>query len=142
MDLGIKGKVAFVEGSSHGMARATAELSAREGAKVAVAALAADREAVDEVVAAIIAAGGEAVGVVGDLTVREDVEKAVADVTKALGPPDIAVNNVGGPPTGNFDDVTDQAFTQALEQMTMSTVDRSARPSLTCVNRSGGATSR
>jgi 3-oxoacyl-[acyl-carrier protein] reductase len=122
MDLGIRGKVAFVEGSSHGMGRATAELLAGEGAKVAVAALAADGEAVDEVVAGIIAAGGEAVGVVGDLTVRDDVERAVAEVTEALGPPDIAVNNVGGPPTGNFNDVSDQAFVQALEQMTMSMV--------------------
>jgi 3-oxoacyl-[acyl-carrier protein] reductase len=122
VDLGIRGKVAFVEGSSHGMGRATAELLAGEGAKVAVAALAADREAVDEVVASIIAAGGEAVGVVGDLTIRDDVERAIAEATEALGPPDIAVNNVGGPPTGNFNDVTDQAFVQGLEQMTMSMV--------------------
>ena len=140
MDLGIRGKVAFVEGSSHGMGRATAELLAGEGAKVAVAALPADRDAVDEVVAAITAAGGDAVGVVGDLTVREDVERAVAETTEALGPPDIAVNNVGGPPTGNFDDVTDLAFAQALEQMTMSMVYLVAPLSPICVTKNGAAT--
>ena len=122
MELGITGKVAFVSGGSNGMGRATAELFGREGCKVVVAALPADKESIDETVEAIRDAGGEAIGVAADLTVRDEVEQAVATATSALGPPDIAVCNVGGPPPGNFFDVTDEAFVKALDQMTMSMV--------------------
>ncbi len=112
----------------------------REGCKVVVAALPADKESIYiETVEAIRDAGGEAIGVAADLTVRDEVEQAVATATSALGPPDIAVCNVGGPPPGNFFDVTDEAFVKALDQMTMSTgVPLSRGPSSrTCASQVG-----
>jgi NAD(P)-dependent dehydrogenase (short-subunit alcohol dehydrogenase family) len=122
MDLGIAGKIAFVSGGSMGMGRATAELFATEGCRVAVAALEQDKDSIDETVAAITASGGHAIGVAADLTVKEDVRRAVAETTAALGPPDIAVANVGGPKSGYLFDVTDEDFMVSHQQMTMSMV--------------------
>ena len=129
MDLGIAGKVAFVSGGSMGMGRATAELFGREGCRVVVAALERDQESIDDTVKAIVGAGGEAVGVSGDLTVKANVERAVGTAREAFGvTPDIVVANVDGPGVGYFDDVPDEAFDQAHRQMTMSMVT-SAGPS-------------
>jgi 3-oxoacyl-[acyl-carrier protein] reductase len=123
MDLGIAGKVAFVSGGSMGMGRATAELFAQEGCRVVVAALPEHAESIDETVQAIRAGGGEAVGVAADLTVEDDVERAVAAADTAFGSrPDIAIANVGGPKQGEFFDVTNDDFSAALHQMAMSMV--------------------
>jgi len=123
VDLGIAGKVAFVSGGSMGMGRATAELLGQEGCRVVVAALERDQESIDETVKAIVGAGGEAVGVAGDLTVKANVERAVGTAREAFGvTPDIVVANVDGPGAGYFDDVPDEAFDQAHRQMTMSMV--------------------
>ncbi|HWE55259.1 MAG TPA: SDR family oxidoreductase [Acidimicrobiales bacterium] len=122
MDLGIAGKIAFVSGGSMGMGRATAELFATEGCRVAVAALEQHKDSIDETVAAITASGGHAIGVAADLTVKDDVCRAVAETTAAFGPPDIAVANVGGPKSGYLFDVTDEDFMVSHQQMTMSMV--------------------
>jgi 3-oxoacyl-[acyl-carrier protein] reductase len=123
MDLGIKGRVAFVSGGSMGMGRSAAELFAQEGCRVVIVALPRDQDSIDETVAAITAAGGEAVGVGADLTVRAEVERAVGTAASTFGsPPDIAVANVDGPGTGNFDDVSDDDFRVAMDRMMMSMV--------------------
>lgn len=120
MDLGIAGKVAFVSGGSRGIGRAAAELLAAEGVRVIVAARGED--AVNETVEAIRRGGGVAVGVAADLTVAEDVERAVAEGTEALGPPEIAITNVHGPGPGNFFDLTEDQFASAFREMTLSVV--------------------
>lgn len=120
MDLGIAGKVAFVSGGSKGIGRATAELLAADGARVIVAAR--GKEGVDETVEAIRRAGGDAVGIAADLTVEEEVDRAVAEGTSTLGPPDIAITNVHGPGPGNFFDLTDDQFASAFREMTLSVV--------------------
>jgi 3-oxoacyl-[acyl-carrier protein] reductase len=122
VDLGIEGKVALVAGASKGMGRAAAELLAREGCRVAVAALERDQDSIDETVAGIIEAGGEAIGVAADFTDGGQVERAVAKVTKELGSPDIAIANVDGPGPGSFDEVSDERFMRAMSDMTMSVV--------------------
>jgi NADP-dependent 3-hydroxy acid dehydrogenase YdfG len=76
MDLGIAGKVAFVSGGSMGMGRTTAELFAREGCRVVVAALPEHKESIDDTVGAIQAGGGQAVGVAADLTKEDDVDRS------------------------------------------------------------------
>jgi 3-oxoacyl-[acyl-carrier protein] reductase len=98
MDLKINGKVAFVSGGSKGIGRAVAERLAAEGANVIV--VATGKTAVDETVAAIRRNGGEAAGIVADLTVREDIERAVREGSERLGPPDIVIFN-GVSPRGS-----------------------------------------
>ena len=117
MDFGIAGKVALVSGGSKGMGRATAEDLGREGCKVIVTARGA--EAVDETVAAIRAAGGTAIGVCGDFTRKDEIERICAQGKAAFGPIDIGVFNVYGPQSGRYDEVTDEALLQAYNDMVM-----------------------
>jgi 3-oxoacyl-[acyl-carrier protein] reductase len=123
MDLGIADKVAFVSGGSMGMGRTTAELFAQEGCRVVVAALPEHKESIDDTVASIRAGGGQAIGVAADLTVEDDVDRAVAAAAEAFGSrPDIAVANVGGPKPGDFVDVSNDDFTNALHNMALSMI--------------------
>lgn len=90
----LAGKVALVTGAGQNIGRAIALTLARDGAQVAVNGRA-RRAAVDEVVAAIIAAGGQAAGVMGDVSVPEDAARIVAETLAAFGGIDILVSNAG-----------------------------------------------
>jgi 3-oxoacyl-[acyl-carrier protein] reductase len=103
MDLGVKGKVALVCASSHGLGFATAARLAREGASVVICGRNAD--AVDFARGQIAADGGKATGIAIDLTSAGDRVRLIREVNEALGPIDIAVLNTGGPPTGTFDSI-------------------------------------
>jgi len=86
-------KIALVIGASSGIGYATAKLFAREGAALVVGAR---RQAeLDQLVAEIAAAGGEAVALAGDVR-EESYAKALVDLATArFGGVDIAFNNVG-----------------------------------------------
>jgi 3-oxoacyl-[acyl-carrier protein] reductase len=100
MDLGVKGKVALVCASSHGLGFATACRLAREGAAVVICGR--DPDAVEVAKGQIAADGGKAIGISVDLTSTVDRIRLIREVQSALGPIDIAVLNTGGPPTGTF----------------------------------------
>lgn len=96
MDLGLAGKTVILSGGSKGIGRAIAEEFAREGAHVAIAAR--GREALDETVEAIRAAGGSVTGIQADMTNAEQIHKAVTTATETFGaPPDIAISNLDAP---------------------------------------------
>ncbi|AGB70757.1 MULTISPECIES: SDR family NAD(P)-dependent oxidoreductase [Rhizobium] len=86
----LTGKVAIVAGAGRGIGRATAELFAAEGAKVAVLSLTPAN--VNAVVAHIQSKGGTALGVVCDLSDGEQIAEAVAKVVQTFGGIDILVN--------------------------------------------------
>jgi 3-oxoacyl-[acyl-carrier protein] reductase len=88
----MKDKVAIVTGASRGIGAAIAKALARQGAKVAVNYVA-NRGAGQKVVEEIAAAGGRAILVRADATVRAEVEAMVRGVEAELGPVDILVNN-------------------------------------------------
>ncbi|WP_210440531.1 SDR family NAD(P)-dependent oxidoreductase [Nocardioides xinjiangensis] len=90
----LSGRVALVTGAGapEGIGFATARLLGALGAGVAVAATT-DRAL--ERAAELEEHGVRAVGVVGDLTVEEQVRALVATVTATLGPPTVLVNNAG-----------------------------------------------
>lgn len=94
MDLQLKGKRALVTGSSSGIGEAIAHVLAEEGASVVVHGRSVERAAA--VRDAIVAAGGTAHAVTGDLSVAETVEQVAREVTAALGGVDILINNSGG----------------------------------------------
>jgi len=100
MDLGVKGKVALVCASSHGLGFATAARLAREGASVVICGR--DADAVESARGQIAADGGKAIGIAVDLTSVIDRIRLVREAQSALGAIDIAVLNTGGPPTGTF----------------------------------------
>jgi hypothetical protein len=81
-------KSALITGGGGGIGRATALAFAREGARVAVADLAA--EAAEETVALINQAGGQAMSLTGDITSADVVRATVAKVVATYGRLDCA----------------------------------------------------
>ncbi|HTY68321.1 MAG TPA: SDR family oxidoreductase [Alphaproteobacteria bacterium] len=89
----LKDKVAIVTGASSGIGRGIAEAFAAEGAKTVIAAR---RKAVlDEMAAAIRAAGGEVLAAPTDVTKEAEVAALFAKTREAYGRVDIVVNNAG-----------------------------------------------
>ncbi|MGK2240067.1 SDR family oxidoreductase (plasmid) [Rhodococcus qingshengii] len=86
-------KVAIVSGSGRGIGREIALKLAREGAKVVVNDL--DAEPAQETVAAIEAAGGQAVACVGSVTEEDFAERFVQSAVDSFDGLDIIVNNAG-----------------------------------------------
>ncbi len=87
------GKIAFITGAANGIGRTTAIAFAKAGAHVAVVDL--NEDGVAEVVAAIEAAGGSAVGITCDVSKSEDVRTTLDKTVEAFGGIDIAFNNAG-----------------------------------------------
>lgn len=93
----IKDKVILIAGGAKNLGGLIARDVAAQGARAVVihynsAASAADAQ---ETVAAVKAAGADAIGLQADLTTAGAVEKLFADATAAFGRPDIAINTVG-----------------------------------------------
>ena len=93
MDYGLKGKVALVTGAASGIGRATAELFARDGARVVASDV--NAEAGAAVVAELTAAGADARFVAADVTDGDALGAAVADAVAAFGRLDCAANCAG-----------------------------------------------
>lgn len=87
-------KSVLITGSSAGIGRDIALSFARDGAKVVVNGR--NREKVADVVHEIIAAGGIAVGVTADVSLKDQVTDLVRQTVKAFGTVDVLVNNAGG----------------------------------------------
>jgi 3-oxoacyl-[acyl-carrier protein] reductase len=87
-------RVALVTGGSRGIGRAVAEHLAARGDAVAVN-YAKNRDAADEVVAAIEGLGGTAMSVQADVGDADSVTAMLEKVTSGLGPVAILVNNAG-----------------------------------------------
>lgn len=88
-----EGNIALVTGGANGIGRAAAIAFAREGAKVAVADIAAEQA--EATVAAIKANGGEAIFVRADMLDPSSIQAMVATVVDKWGGLDVAFNNAG-----------------------------------------------
>lgn len=131
MDLGIKGRVAVVCGSSQGLGRAVAETLAEEGARVVVNSrspekLAATRRAI------VDATGAEVEAIAGNLSDPDAVRALVEGAEKAFGQVDILVTNTGGPPSGPFESHTADVWRETIERNFESVVNlvRAALPGM------------
>ena len=90
----LEGKVAFLSGATSGIGKATAEMFAAEGARVA---LTGRRAAEGEALAhAVVEAGGEVLFVQMDVSDPDAVERAVAATVQRFGRLDIVFSNAGG----------------------------------------------
>jgi 3-oxoacyl-[acyl-carrier protein] reductase len=136
VDLGLEGKTALVTAASKGLGRAVATELAREGARVVISSR--DEEALAGAAAEI----GEETGAeveyrAADLTNAGDIEALIRHALDRFGGIDVLVNNTGGPPTGNFADLDDEAWDLAFRQIILSLV-RCVRGVLPSMRERGG----
>ena len=109
----LEGKVAIVSGSGRGIGREIALKLASEGAKVVVNDL--DAEPAKETVAAIEAAGGQAVACIGSVTDADFGERFVAAAVDNFGGLDIIVNNAGYTWDSVIQKMTDEQWDAILD---------------------------
>jgi 3-oxoacyl-[acyl-carrier protein] reductase len=93
-DVDLRGKVALVTGSSRGIGAAIAWRLAGSGARIGVN-FNTNRTAAEHVVANIIASGGEAFPLEGDVSQEESAQAVVNGANEHWGQIDILVNNAG-----------------------------------------------
>ncbi|HEX9672630.1 MAG TPA: SDR family oxidoreductase [Burkholderiales bacterium] len=118
MDLGIKGRLALVTGSTMGIGRAVAEALAAEGARVIVNGR---NEATVKDAVAALSRHGEAHGIAADLATAAGARK-VLDAAARIGPVDILVNNVGFFEVKDFTAISDRDWLEMFELNVMSGV--------------------
>ena len=112
MDLGLGRRTAFVAAASRGLGRAIAEALAAEGANVTCCARS---EAIVDVARDLASRFGvRALGIVADVAVPADVERAVSACLEQFGGVDVLVTNAGGPPPGPFESHTADAWRRAV----------------------------
>jgi NAD(P)-dependent dehydrogenase (short-subunit alcohol dehydrogenase family) len=94
----LKDRVAVVTGASKGIGRVISQVFAGEGARVVCAAR--SRELVEETVASIRQAGGDATAMTADVSREDDVRQLMQRTADTYGRLDTLVNNAGdGGPT-------------------------------------------
>jgi NAD(P)-dependent dehydrogenase (short-subunit alcohol dehydrogenase family) len=108
----LKDKTAIVTGSGAGIGRATAELFAREGAKVVVAEL--DEKAGRETADIIRKAGGQAAFHRTDVADRKSVAAMVDAAVRAYGTVNVLVNNAAAFVFGKVEDVTEEQWAKVF----------------------------
>lgn len=128
-------RVALVCAASKGLGRASAEALARDGFKVAVCAR--GEAALSQTADAICAAGGDVLPIVADLSKIEDVQRAITTTVERFGGLDVLVTNTGGPPSGPFMTLDEQAWSNAIDSLLLSVV-RLCRAAIPHMQARGG----
>ena len=86
-------KVAIVTGAGQGMGKAVAERLAQGGSKIVVFDI--NSEQAEAAISSLNEYSSESMVVTGDVTKKDDVEKAVKDTVDRFGQVDIFINNAG-----------------------------------------------
>jgi 3-oxoacyl-[acyl-carrier protein] reductase len=135
--MSVAGKTAIVTGAGTGIGRATAQLLAERGARVVAAGLQPER--LRETVAAITAAGGEAIAVDADVSDLQAIEEVAARAREAFGGTDVLVNNAAIYPLGPWHEMDaaqwDAVFATNIRGYFL--MARAVRPQM--IARGGGA---
>jgi NAD(P)-dependent dehydrogenase (short-subunit alcohol dehydrogenase family) len=129
------GKVAWITGGGSGLGRALALEMASRGASVAVSGR--RQEKLDEVVAALAAAGHRGLAVPCDVTDEASVQAAVDRVVSELGQLDVCVANAGFSVTGRVERLTAADWRRQFETNVIG-VAITARAALPALKQTGG----
>ena len=109
----LSGEVALVTGASSGLGARFAKVLAANGAKVVC--VARRRERLDDLVAEIISAGGQALAVAADVTDRAAMALAFDVGLETYGPLTILVNNAGIARQARLLEQTEQMWREVLD---------------------------
>lgn len=111
-DHGIKGKTVIIAGGAKNLGGLIARDLAQQGARAVAVHYnsAATKADADATVAAIKAAGAQAVALQADLSSAGAMEKLFADAVAAVGRPDIAINTVGKVLKKPFTEITEAEY--------------------------------
>lgn len=121
METGLKDKTVLITASSTGIGKAVAELFAQEGCRIAISSrskenlLSATQELKEKY-------SLEPFWSVCDLNKQKDIENTFSAVTAHFGTVDILVNNCGGPTPGLFQQLEEEDWNFAYEQVLLSVV--------------------
>jgi 3-oxoacyl-[acyl-carrier protein] reductase len=132
VDLGIEGKAALVTAASRGLGFASAAALAAEGCHVTICAR--DAGGVDEAVARL---GGDALGIVADVTEPGAPARLVRETVDRFGRLDIVVANAGGPPKARAIDVEEGPMLDALQANLLTSI-RLVQEALPDLRAAGG----
>ncbi|MCF2648453.1 3-ketoacyl-ACP reductase [Niallia sp. Sow4_A1] len=132
----LKGKIAFITGAGRGIGKAVAISLANEGVNVGL--LARTEEALKEVVTEVEALGVKAAYATVDVSSLEEVNEAVATLTKELGKADILINNAGIGTFGSLLDMNPEEWKKIIDVNLMGPyyVTRAVLPQL--IEKNGG----
>ncbi|MGE5680717.1 MAG: SDR family oxidoreductase [Bacillota bacterium] len=121
MDFQLKGKTVLVTASSMGIGRSVAESFIQEGCNVAICARTKNQliQTAQEIKNSY---GIEPLWCVCDINAEKDISNTVEVVRSNFGAIDILVNNCGGPISGIFENLSDENWQNAFEQVLLSTI--------------------
>jgi 3-oxoacyl-[acyl-carrier protein] reductase len=120
MDLGLKDEVALVAAASRGLGKAAALALAREGARIAICARSDELLSTAEEIREHT--GVDVLAVRTDLTNPQDITAFVEETLERYNQIDILILNAGGPPPGNFLNLTPADWKTAIDITLMSAI--------------------
>jgi 3-oxoacyl-[acyl-carrier protein] reductase len=121
MDLGLKNKVAFIAASSQGLGKAVALELAQEGARVIINGR--NKETLAQTKAEIEKqTNSKVLSLAGDLSIAEQRAQVIKTAIETYNTIDILVTNTGGPPSGKFEQFTEDDWNKAYQNLLLSTV--------------------
>lgn len=106
-------KVTVITGAASGIGQATALRFAKEGARVVVCDI--NQAGIDNVVSEIVAAGGQAIGYVVNVTDKASITAMVAGVKAQWSRVDVLVNNAGIVADAQLSKMTDEQFDRVID---------------------------
>lgn len=105
----LENKIALVTGAARGIGASIAKDLAAAGATV-IFNYATSKTAAEKTVAEIVAAGGKAAAIRGDVSNPEEISQTFATIKEQYGRLDILVNNAGVYKFGSLEEVTPEEF--------------------------------
>lgn len=136
MELGLKGKVAFITGGSVGIGLAVAKAFAAEGVNVVIGARQEERVLAE---ASGIASeyGVRALGLSMDVTIPGDIDNALQKIEESFGGIDILINNAGSGSEETIQEASDEKWNHYWNLHVMAAI-RTSRAFIPGMKKRGG----